>query len=378
MNDELKKLKSYPKARLEKRKAEVLARGLRVHDFGTGDPSEPTPAFIRQALIDAVPVESRYSTVQGNSDLRDATASYLQRRFGVEVDPETGILPTSGSMEAVFHLPLILVDGSKVQKLVVYGEPAYKVFEISSHFAGAKPHGHLLQDSDSYLLRPEQLGEETLRRTAMVILNYPHNPSGQMLPPELFEAWVEARDRHGFVLVSDEAYCDIYFEEPPHSLLEFGRKGCLSLYSLSKRSGMTGYFTGFLAGDPELIGTLKRFRQSMGLSSPIWTQAAATAAWSDEAHAEERRTIFAEKRRILLDMCDRLGLQPYRATAALFLWIQVPAGETDESYAEKLLDHGILVSPGSFYGPGQERYIRVALSPTVEECLAAAKVWPRI
>lgn len=378
MNEELKKLTAYPKARLEKRKAEVLARGLRVHDFGTGDPSEPTPAFIRQALIDAVPVESRYSTVQGHLDLREATASYLQRRFGVVADPQSEILPTSGSMEAVFHLPLILVDGSQEQNLVVYGEPAYKVFEISSHFAGARPHGHLLHDSDSYLLRPEQLGPEVLARTAMVILNYPHNPSGQVLPPELFEDWVRARDQHGFVLVSDEAYCDLYFEEPPHSLLEFGREGCLSLYSLSKRSGMTGYFTGFLAGDAELIATLKHYRQSMGLSSPIWTQAAATAAWSDEAHAEERRRIFAEKRRILLDMCERLGLQVYPSTAALFLWIQVPASETDQSYAEKLLDHGILVSPGSFYGPGQERYVRVALSPTVEECRLAAQAWPRI
>jgi LL-diaminopimelate aminotransferase len=378
MNDELKKLKAYPKARLETRKAEVLARGLRVHDFGTGDPSEPTPAFIRQALIDAVPVESRYSTVQGSSDLREATASYLRRRFEIEVEPNTEILPTSGSMEAVFHLPLILVDGNKKQNLVIYGEPAYKVFEISSLFAGARPHGHLLHDSDSYLLRPEQLGEETLSRAAMVVLNYPHNPSGQVLPPELFESWVEARDRHGFVLVSDEAYCDLYFEEPPRTLLEFGREGCLALYSLSKRSGMTGYFTGFLAGDPELIATLKRYRQSMGLSSPIWTQAAATAAWSDEAHVDERRAIFAEKRRILLEMCERLGLRVYPATAALFLWIQVPDAETDQSYAEKLLDHGILVSPGSFYGPDQERYIRVALSPTVDECREAAEVWPRV
>jgi len=376
MNDEIRNLAAYPKQRIEARRDEILSRGLRLFDFGTGEPCEPTPAFVREALIGAVPEKSRYSSTQTADELRQAAAAYLRRRFGVSVDPTTEILSTSGSMEAVFHLPLILIDRTSKKNVVVFGEPGYKVFEVSSLFAGAEPHRHRLSEEHDYILRPEDVGADTLRRAAMVILNYPHNPSGQALPGELFESWVRARDEHGFVLVSDEAYCDIYFEDAPRSLLEFGREGCVSLYSLSKRSGMTGYFTGFLAGDPKLVATLNRFRPAMGLTSPIWTQVAATAAWSDDAHVAERLETFAEKRRILLDLFDARGLRVYPGAATLFLWVEVPAGHTDLGYTDFLLDRGILVSPGSFYGAGQERYLRVALAPTVDECRAAAKVWP--
>ena len=377
MNEHLRRLQSYPKARLDQRQAEVMARGVRVFDFGTGDPAEPTPAFVRQAVVDAIPDVSSYPSAHGSDELRGAAADWLEKRFGVVVDRDGEVLATAGSMEAMFHFPMLLVETGSRRDHVVYGEPAYRVFEIATHFAEATRHAVTLTAEDRYLLTPEAIGDDVLASTAVVILNYPHNPSGQEMPAELFERWVEARDEHGFVIVSDEAYCDIYFDAPPRSILEFGRKGCVAVHSLSKRSGMTGYQTGFLAGDPEVVALLRKFRTAMGVATPVWTQAAAAAAWRDVEHVEERRAVFAQKRSILLGMLEERGHVVYPGTAAMFLWVEVPEGETDHEYAERLLDHGIIVSPGSFFGAEQARVIRLALSPGIDECREAAALWPR-
>ena len=271
---------------------------------------------------------------------------------------------------------MVLANPASGRDLVVYGEPAYEAFRIGTCFAGLKDHAVGLSAAGRYLVGPDDVGADVLARTAIVFLNYPHNPSGQDMPPEVFEAWVAARAEHGFVLVSDECYCDLYFGEPPHSLLEYGREGCLAVHSLSKRSGMTGYLSGFIAGDAALLAQFRRFRSGMGVASPVWTQAAAAAAWRDDEHVAARRQEFAEKRRALLAVLEARGLRVYPGNASLFLWVQVPDGETDLSYAERLLEAGIVVGPGSLFGPGCEHYVRVALSPDVEACRAVAEVWP--
>ena len=190
MNEHLRQLQSYPKARLDQRKAEVVARGVRVFDFGTGDPAEPTPEFVRQAAIDAIPEVSEYPSPHGTDELRCAAADWMERRFGIKVDPETEVLATGGSMEAIFHFPMLLVETGSRRNHVVYGEPAYRVFEIGTHFAEATRHAVTLTAQERYLLTPEAIGDDVLSRTAVVFLNYPHNPSGQEMPAELFERCV--------------------------------------------------------------------------------------------------------------------------------------------------------------------------------------------
>jgi aspartate/methionine/tyrosine aminotransferase len=234
-----------------------------------------------------------------------------------------------------------------------------------------------LTAENRYLMDPQDLPEATLRRACVVFLNYPHNPTGQLMPEELFKAWVSTRDKYGFTLVSDECYVDLYYEDPPQSLLEFGKEGCLAIHSLSKRSGMTGYRSGFLAGDAELIAHYRRFRSSMGVAPPDPIQAASQVAWSDMEHVEERRQLFAEKRQVFLEHFAALGLDVYPGSATLFLWVSVPGDTTDVDYANKLLESGIVVSPGSFFGAGQDRFFRVALVPALEECRKATQLWPR-
>jgi len=376
VNDRLRRLRTHPTVRLAASREAASASGRRVFDFGVGDPAEATPEFVRQALIRAVPTASAYPVVEGTPDLRTAVAEYLSGRYGAVVDPRTEVLATGGSKEAIFHLPLVLADPASGRDLVIYGEPAYEAFRIGTCFAGLSDRAVPLTAEGRYLFGPEDVGNDALARTAIVFLNYPHNPSGQDMPPELFASWVAARDEHGFVLVSDECYCDLYFGDPPHSLLEFGREGCLAVHSLSKRSGMTGYMSGFVAGDAALLAEFGRHRSGMGVASPVWTQAAAAAAWRDEEHVERRRREFAAKRRALLEVLEARGLRVYPGNASLFLWVRVPDGETDVSYTERLLDAGIVVGPGSLFGPGQDGYVRVALAPDLESCRAVADVWP--
>jgi succinyldiaminopimelate transaminase len=377
MNSRLQRLPIHPTLQLEERKAELRARGVRVFDFGTGDPPDAAPPFVREAMVAAIPELAGYPPVGGNAALREAAAAYLQQRFGAELDPQTEIISTNGSKEAIFHLALVLIDGGGRRDTVVYGVPGYAAFEIGTCFAGGRDHRVELSAEKNYLFGPDDVGGEVLSRTAVVFLNYPHNPTGQDMPPALLRRWVEARAEYGFVIVADECYCDLYVDQPPHSLIEFGREGCIAVHSLSKRSGMTGYLTGFLAGDAGLIALQRRFRAGMGVATPVWTQAAAAAAWREPTHVAERRATFAEKRRIMAELLRSRGLRVYGGNAALFHWVEVPAGETDRSYAERLARAGILVAPGAYFGPGQERFVRLAMVPSAAECRDVAAVWPR-
>jgi LL-diaminopimelate aminotransferase len=378
VNERLRKLPTYPMEQLAGWKRQLQQQGKAIYDFGTGDPREPTPAILRQALKDGLADVSQYPPTKGTKALRDAVAGYLRRRFGVQADPETEVMATMGSKEALFHLPLTFVQVPSDKDLVLYGEPAYPVYEIGALFAEAWTYAAPLGAHNGYALDPDALPESVLKRASVVFLNYPHNPTGYCLSDALYRRWVEARAEYGFVLVSDECYVDLGFDgQRPKSLLQFGRKGCLVVHSLSKRSGMTGYRSGFVAGDADLIATYARFRASMGTAPQEFVQAAATVAWTDDAHVAERVAVFAEKRRVLLAMARERGLQVLGSEAGLYLWIEVPEGTDGVAYAQRLREHGIVVAPGAFFGKGQERYIRLALVPTVDECRQVAQLWPK-
>jgi acetylornithine aminotransferase len=367
----------YPFAALEARKSALVAAGRTLFDFTVGDPLEPTPRFVRDALIAAIPAVSQYPTVAGRRSLREAVARYLARRFGVTLDPEREVLPCSGAKEAVFHLPLAIIDRASPKRTVVWGEPAYPVYERGAAYAGAELWAAPLEASRGFLLEPDDVPAAVLERTALFWINYPHNPTGAAADRAYLARVAAAARRYGFVVASDETYADVYFLEPPPSLLEFLREGVLVIHSLSKRSGMTGYRSGFLAGDPALVGALRKMRPSVGVASPEFVQAAAEAAWNDDAHAAERRAIFGEKRRKVLALCDRLGLRPLDSGAGLYVWIAVPEGETSLGYCERLLDGGVVLTPGDAFGRSGAGFVRAALVPLASELDAALEAWGR-
>jgi aspartate/methionine/tyrosine aminotransferase len=211
-------------------------------------------------------------------------------------------------------------------------------------------------------------------------INYPHNPTGASATYGYLERVAAFCREHDILLFSDECYNDIYSGEPPPSILEVTRERTLAFCSLSKRSGMTGYRSAAMAGDPELIAALKKLRLSIGVASPSFIQKAATAAWQDDAHVEERNRVFGEKRALFVDFFDQASFRWTPTDASLYLWVEVPEGYggDDETYALRLLEEGIIVSPGSSFGPGGEGFFRVALVPGIKECKEAISIWENL
>lgn len=258
--------------------------------------------------------------------------------------------------------------------MVAYPSPGYPVYERGAAFAGAELRPIVL--SGDFVMRADDIPDDVWGGATLIWTCTPHNPSGAVTPKEdLAELYRRCRDA-GALLLSDECYSDTYeddaFPDGPASVLQVaddGIQGALVYLSLSKRSGMTGYRSGAIVGDADAIAALKSLRSTTGTASPDFVQSAAVAAWSDDGHAADRRTIFTSKRRILERAFEELGLEVVGSRAGLYLWVRV--GD-DLAFTDRLLRAGIVVSPGRFFGEGGEGYIRLALVPTLEECQEAA------
>ncbi len=375
MNKRIRELKAYPMDRLNRAKEELRRKGVKIYDFGTGDPKEPTEERIRRALCEAVPEVSQYPTVKGRRDLREAVSNWFKNRFGVEIDPEREVIPTAGSKEAIFHFPLVFVDTDSEKKRVIFGTPAYPVYERGTLFAGGIPYPVELKYEDRFLLRLDRIPKSILEETTIVWINYPHNPTGAVAPISYLEEIYGICRENNIILCSDECYTEIYFKEPPPSLLQVGKEGAVVFHSLSKRSGMTGYRSGFVAGDEKIVQEFLKYRSSFGVASQDFVQQAAKVAWSDEEHVRKRREIFKKKAEIFDKFFREIGLEFLPVEATFYFWVKLPEGVSGEDYALHLLNYGIVISPGEFFGKGGEGFFRIALVPTVEECREAVEVW---
>ncbi|WP_407691124.1 succinyldiaminopimelate transaminase [Rubrobacter marinus] len=324
--------------------------------------------------MEGVPEVSQYPSAGGTKALREAFVGYMERRFGVGLDPDREVIPASGSKEAVFHAPLAFLHPSHERRGVAYGTPGYPVYERGTLFAGGETLPVELEEKDGFLLPIREIDPG---KTRAVWINYPHNPTGAVASLSYLEELAAFCREHDILLFSDECYNDVYSGEAPPSILEVTKERTLAFVSLSKRSGMTGYRSAMMAGDEELVAALKRMRPSIGTASPGFVYAAATAAWGDDAHVEARNRVFTEKRNLFTGFFERAGLRWMQTNASLYLWARVPDeyGGDDEAYALRLLEEGILVAPGSSFGPGGGGYFRVALVPRLEACREAIERW---
>jgi acetylornithine aminotransferase len=286
----------------------------------------------------------------------------------VTLDPDREVVPTLGSKEAIFHLAQVLGGGQ-----VAIPAPAYPVYERGALFAGKRVLELPVREQSGFLPDLDAVAPQTWRDVAVLWLNYPNNPSAATAPRSLYERAAELAREHDFVIASDEAYSEIFFgAEPPVSQLEVGDlSGVLVFNTLSKRSSMPGYRSGFMAGDPALIALLKRYRPNVGTAPQEFIQRAAVAAWSDEEHVEQVRASYRAKREVLLDVLAAGGLRNAGGDATFFLWLD--AGPGADELAERLLADGIVLAPGSFFGPAGAGYLRLALVPTLAECERAAE-----
>ena len=372
LNPVLAGMTSYPFLRLTEAKRAAIARGVDVIDFGIGEPREVTPAFIPHALEQALADEpvSTYPAAEGLPELREAIAGWARRRFRAALDPDSEIVPTQGSKEAIFHLAQVVAGhGDRV----VVTTPGYPVAARGALFAGAQVVELPLDAARGW--QPD-LDAVDWDGVALLWLNHPNNPTGATASPALYERAAALAREHDFVVASDEAYSELWFAgDPPVSALQLpDRTNVVVFNTLSKRSSMPGYRSGFAAGDPEIMAALKRYRPNVGVAPQTFIQRAAAAAWADEEHVTEVRERYRAKRSALLPALLEAGLQRSGGDASFFLWLRVPDGEVAEGYALGLLErHGIVVAPGPYFGPGGEGHVRIALVPTPGDCRRAAE-----
>jgi acetylornithine aminotransferase len=368
----LDELGVYPFSWLEQEKRRVADSGVPIYDFGLGDPREPTAPLVRDALVAALRETMGYPKAAGLPELREAIAGWLGRRFGVELDPEREIVPTYGAKEAIFGLAQVVVDRAAGRDLVVVTEPGYPVPERGARFAGADVLSLPLREANAFLPDVEAVPPSVWRRAALVWVNFPNNPTGATAPRALFESLAALASEHGFLLASDEAYTELWFDEPPGSVLQAeSRTNVVAISSLSKRSSMTGFRSGFVAGGAETIDALKLYRPTIGTAPQEFVQRASVAAWNDEAHVAEARARYARKRDLLTGVLGRRGLRVAGGGASMYLWVAVPESETSSAFAARLLASGVVVTPGTALGPSGEGFVRFALVPTEAECQEA-------
>jgi acetylornithine aminotransferase len=370
LNPALAAAATYPFVRLNEAKRAAAARGVEVVDFGVGEPREETPAFIRRALAEAIEAEpvSGYPAAEGLPELRGAVAAWVARRFGAALDPDREVVPTYGSKEAIFHLAGVVAPGA-----VAVTTPGYPVPARAAAFGGRAVAELPLAPERGWLPDLEAVPWDGL---ALLWLNTPNNPTAVTAPLDFLAEAAERCRAHDAVLACDEAYSELWFAgDPPASALQLAdRRNVVVFNTLSKRSSMPGYRSGFAAGDPAAIAALKRYRPNVGTAPQAFVQRASVAAWGDEEHVAETRARYAAKREVVLPALRAAGLEPAGGDASFFLWLRVPGDGDDEAFAARLLERGVVVAPGSYLGAGGEGHVRAALVPTLEECAAAARL----
>ncbi len=366
LNPVLETLKTYPFVRLTQARRALEAKGVDVVDFGIGEPREDTPAFIREALAAAITPQSPYPLAEGLPELRAAIAAWTARRFGVALDPATQIVPTLGAKELIFHLAQLAAPGT-----VAYTVPGYPVAERGALFAGKATCELPLTAERAFLPDLDALPDDL----SILWLNYPNNPTAATADVAFYERAAALARERDFILASDEAYSELSFTDalPASALQVADLTNVLVVNTLSKRSSMPGYRSGFAAGDPHLVAALKRYRPNVGVAPQEFVQRAAVAAWEDEEHVVAVREVYRAKRDVMLPALLDCGLRPAGGDATFFLWLALPEGWTSsEAFALALLDEGVVVAPGAYFGPSGEGYVRVALVQTLEACERAA------
>uniref|UniRef100_UPI003556168D succinyldiaminopimelate transaminase n=1 Tax=Actinoplanes sp. RD1 TaxID=3064538 RepID=UPI003556168D len=378
-------LPDFPWDLLEPAKAVAAAHPDGIVDLSVGTPVDPVPAAIRAALADASDAPG-YPLTAGTPALRAAISAWLQRACGVGAgtDPITrdnsgasggslpggsslggrvapGVLPTIGSKELVAWLPTLL--GVKPGDVVVIPQVCYPTYEVGARLAGAE----VVRSDSLTALGPDP-------RVKLVWINSPGNPSGRVLPREHLRKVVAWGRERGALIVSDECYLSLGWEETPVSILsdevsDGDHTGLLAVHSLSKRSNLAGYRAGFVAGDPAVVKELLAVRKHAGMIVPAPVQAAMIAALADEEHVAEQRARYESRRSALRAALTAAGFRIEHSTAGLYLWST--RDEDCWKTVDWLAERGILAAPGAFYGPAAAQHVRIALTATDERVAAA-------
>ena len=402
MTPNLKYLHPYPFEKLAQLKLGIVPPANKSPIvMSIGEPTHTTPHFIEEALLTHLHGLSNYPTTKGIPELRRAIADWIAKRFQIPdefINPETQVLPVSGTREALFSFAQCLID-STTNPVVIMPNPFYQIYEGAALLAGAEPYFlNTLEESD-YLPDFDAVPEAIWQRCQLIYICSPGNPSGALITQASHEKLINLAEKYDFVIASDECYTELYDDEnkPPVGLLQTAYsmgnsafKRCVVFHSLSKRSNAPGLRSGFVAGDADILQQYFQYRTYQGCAMPLPTQHASITAWQDELHVVENRRLYREKFAafiaILADVC-----KIQKPPASFYVWLKIPQpsaspfdkgglrGISDTDFAQKLFaQENITVLPGSFLSresdginPGVN-HVRIALVAPLEDCIEAA------
>jgi LL-diaminopimelate aminotransferase len=374
--DRIKNLPPYLFAKIDVMKSEMLKKGANLIDLGIGDPDLPTPGHIIAALQQAAldPKNHRYPSYSGMPEFREAAARWYRQRFGVQLDPATEVIALIGSKEGIAHIPLAFINP---RDIVLVPDPGYPVYNTATLFAGGQPHFMPLLKQNNFLPDFSAIPAEVLRRTKLIYLNYPNNPTAAVADRSFYEEAVDFARRQGIILCHDAAYTELCFDgyRPP-SILEIpgAKEVAVEFHSLSKTYNMTGWRIAFVVGNAEIVAALGQVKTNIdsGVSQAI-QEAGISALSGDQSHLDTMRGIYQERRDLLTGGLREAGLDVAVPKATFYLWITVPPGFSSESFTAHLLTRaGIVTTPGNGFGAAGEGYIRMAL--TVDKSLISEAV----
>jgi N-succinyldiaminopimelate aminotransferase len=393
MNPGLKYCHPYPFEKLAQLKQGIIAPQDKAHiSLSIGEPTHPTPTFIQDALFEHVQGLGTYPTTKGILDLRQAIADWLSFRFkipDVAIDPETQVLPVSGTREALFSIAQCVVDASPSKStkkpIVIMPNPFYQIYEGAALLAGAEPYFLNTLEASGYLPDFDSVPEEIWQRCCMIYICSPGNPSGTVMPKADQEKLIRLAEKYDFIIASDECYSELYDDEAnsPVGLLQTAYamgnnvfKHCLVFHSLSKRSNAPGLRSGFVAGDAEILKSYFQYRTYQGCAMPLPTQQASILAWRDEAHVIENRKLYRAKFAAFIDILSNVcAIQ--KPAASFYVWLKT--SQSDTEFAQQLFAReNVTVLPGSYLSrkfaginPGQN-HVRIALVAPLADCIEAA------
>jgi LL-diaminopimelate aminotransferase len=379
-SDRVKNIGSYAFADVDNEVAKLKKLGIALIDFGVGDPKEPTPAIIRNYCKRAIDkrMSAGYPSYIGSLEYRETIAKWMKQRFDVSLDPEREICSTLGAKEGVFNFHEGLINPGDI---VIMPNPGYPPYGRGTLFAEGKPYFYPLLIENAFLPDLSKIPAEVRKKAKLMWINYPNNPTGAMISREKLKEIVDFGRDNELIIGSDECYTELYFDKKPISILELTKEGVFAIQSLSKRSAMTTYRVGWLAGDSRIIDIFKKVKTNIDSGTATFVQDAASAALLDEKHVEQFREEYKKKRDILVDALTAIGLDDCSPRAGIYIWQRCPENVSSVEFAKKLLDKeiAIVTTPGAWLskevdGVNQgEGFVRFALVPSVNDCKEAAE-----
>jgi LL-diaminopimelate aminotransferase len=370
----LKRLPPYLFKEIDRKKAEVRAKGVDIIDLGIGDPDLPTPSHIIEAMQEAVmdPPNHRYPSYSGMLEYRGAVAEWYKNRFKVDLDPEKEVLALIGSKEGIAHLPLAFINPGDVSLVPT---PAYPVYNTATIFAGGESFFMPLTAEHQFLPDLEVIPKDVARKAKLLFINYPNNPTAAVADMRFFERVVSFARQNRILVCHDAAYSEIAFNGyRPLSFLqaEGAKEVGVEFHSLSKTYNMTGWRIGFVVGNSQAIDGLGAIKSNVdsGVFQAV-QKAAIKAIKHDQSCVKEIGEVYTKRRDLMVDGLRKAGFELDTPKASFYLWVRVPHGYTSAQLATRLLEKGVVVTPGNGFGEPGEGYFRIALTQKRERLAEA-------